>query len=175
MKMTNPEHDCTTADSANTAKGVILLTDAALSDPAVPTLQAQGHAVVIAGNNPVALSLAALAMPEAARLLTNLNRSADIQALAARLALRGGVAALILAPNGPGANATLALLRLTLALLPGMRQAGRGDIRLIARDPAAYATLTAFCRKLGPAALVEGVRMTVVAKGGHGEAGLCAA
>lgn len=168
--MTNPEDDRTSA-----SPGVILLTDAALSDPAVPALQAMGHPVVIAGSNPVALSLAALAIPEASRLLTNLNRSADIQALAMRLTMQGGVVALILAPHAPGAEATLGLLRLTLALLPAMRQAGRGDIRLIARDPAAYATMTAFCRKLAPAALVDGVRVKVVAEGGRGQAGLCAA
>lgn len=139
----------------------VLVTTAALSLPEVALLHDAGARLILAGDDPLAFALADLVLPGALQLRLNLRQSAEIATLRNRVQAEGPLDRLILAPPSSDPVETLALMRLVLAFLPGMRTSGTrrapGQIALLPQDGAAEATLCAF---------VEGLRPGLAAAGG---------
>ncbi|WP_395540698.1 hypothetical protein [Neotabrizicola sp. sgz301269] len=141
----------------------ILVTPAALSLPEIALLHDRGGRIVVAGDAPVAMSLAELALPSATRLWVNLRQSAEISRLLLEAQAEGPIGRLILAPCGDGAADTLAIMRVVLAFLPALRAQGHGEITLIPSDPASTATLTSFAEGLRPGLADSRIVLTVSA------------
>jgi hypothetical protein len=68
----------TTFRNAETRAELVLVTPGTLALPKVARLQAQGARIFVVGDNPVAMSLAELALPGATPLWINLRQSAEI-------------------------------------------------------------------------------------------------
>lgn len=140
----------------------VLVTPAALALPEVALLHERGARIVVAGDTPVAMALAELALPGATRLWCNLRQSAEISRLHLDVQAEGPIDRLILAPSGEGPADTLAIIRVVLAFLPALRAQGRGEITLIPSDLASSATLTSFAEGLRPGLAGSGITLTVV-------------
>jgi hypothetical protein len=135
----------------------VLVTPGALALPKVAWLQAQGARIFVAGDNPVAMSLAELAFPGATPLRINLRQSAEIGRL--HHDIQGLPDRLILAPASPAAVDTLAIMRIVLAFLPDLRARGAGEITLMPRGAASAATLASFAEGLRSGLREGGVRI----------------
>lgn len=140
-----------TARSWLARQGCVLVTAPALSSPEVALLNDEGARIIVAGDSAIAMSLAELALPGATRIWCNLRQSADLRRLQTEAEAEGPVDRLILAAAGPAPAETLALMRVVLAFLPGMRARGQGKITLVAADAAAAAALASFVGGLRPA------------------------
>jgi hypothetical protein len=153
----------TTFRNAETRAELVLVTPGTLALPKVARLQAQGARIFVVGDNPVAMSLAELALPGATPLWINLRQSAEIGRLHRDIQALGLPDRLILAPASPAAVDTLAIMRIVLAFLPDLRAHGAGDITLLPRGAASAATLVSFAEGLRPGLGDGGVRIEVSA------------
>jgi hypothetical protein len=149
----------TTFRSADTRGEIVLVTPGTLALPKVARLQAQGARIFVVGDDPVAMSLAELALPGATPLRINLRQSAEIGCLHRDIQALGLPDRLILAPTSPAAVDTLAIMRIVLAFLPDLRARGAGEITLVPRDAASAATLASFAEGLRPGLRAGGVRI----------------
>ncbi len=127
------------AQTAAASRKTVVATDRALFHPEVLSLHDAGHRIVIAGDDPIRMALAGVALPMAERIWTNMNMSSQIQTLSAYAARIGGCDILFhAARKNAGAEdtscsaETLTAIRLLLAFLPGMRP--RANARIVAAN-----------------------------------------
>lgn len=104
-----------------------------------------GATVTVAGNDPLAMALAELALPEARRLWVNLRRTTEIGALARALP---DVDAIVLACRTSSQSEALSIMSTILEFLPVLRRNGGGEILLCAPCGPAMRGLKTFARGL---------------------------
>lgn len=125
-----------------------VLNAAAARLPAALSLAERGHRLIVAGNDPIGMSLAQLALPSAARVWANLSRSKDILCLRERVSGVGGCDGLLLAVQDHAASGVHDVLQTVIAFLPDLRERSSARVDLYAPDGPAKDALRGFASRL---------------------------
>jgi hypothetical protein len=139
------------------------LTDAAIGLPEVLDDLAAGHPLIVAGDDPVAMSLGEIALPGARLIWANLRRSSELYRLRHEVEAIALPGRLVLAQSEGTTAAGLTLLQLALAFLPALRARPPGSILFSLPEGEGRQAIAAFIAEIGPALQADGVTAALTA------------
>ncbi|GHC54656.1 hypothetical protein [Neogemmobacter tilapiae] len=133
-------------NAGTSQKGPLLVvTAAAIAHPAVEAHVARGGRLVVAGDDPIRMSLAGALFPQAGRVWTNLSSSAQVNALAAQVGPCDGFLHLV-APGADTARETMVVIGLILAFLPNLSAGAK--VQVVGSNAAMLASLNTLAARL---------------------------
>ncbi len=137
------------------------LTDSAIGLPEVLDDQAAGRRLIVAGDDPVAMSLGELALPGARLIWADPRRSSELYRLRQEVEAIAVPDRLVLAQPEGSTAAGLTLLQLALALLPALRARKVGEILFALPEGEGRQAIAAFIAEIGPALRADGVTLAL--------------
>jgi hypothetical protein len=136
------------------AAPLLVVTAPSIAHPAVEAHVAQGGRLIVAGDDPIRMSLAGALFPRAERIWTNLSSSAQVNALAAQVGACDGL--LHVVPDGAETGRqTMVVIGLILAFLPHLD--GSASVQVMGANGAMLASLNTLAARLKSHAAVTPV------------------